>query len=365
MQRQMHTISRQELEKVFYLKPEAVYGRTLLLMPFWDGFNWHQWVEAPPGSFIKIQVVETVHSNYVANYRANESDLWIQFIDIMWQRASYPEIADAVRGIQDDFHLLGTCADKLRHYFETREQIALDIRASYVRTELEYLLTVTRSTFDLLQEAIAYLWNNTTRLLDPELEAKRQTRKLPDSFTKMVLKDRHIVRPPDELMETYTLPPLLAECYSHYAAFFAALMQARDRVAHRGGSVETIFETKKGFCVDPKAKTFSSFQWQPKHYYNENIVSLLPWIAYVIFGTIEACNQIMLAFARTIMLPEEIAPGYRVFIRDPANRAIIRLGSVAEGKIVWWSDTTPEGRQKAGSPPSTPQPESNSTPKDA
>src|SRR5579862_1356356 len=117
MQRQMHTIKREELEKVLYLKPEAVYGRTLLLMPFWDGFNWHQWVEIPPGSFIKIQVVEAIHSNYVAKYRAHESDLWIRFIEIMWQRASFPEVAVAVKGIQDDFHLLGTCADKLRHYF--------------------------------------------------------------------------------------------------------------------------------------------------------------------------------------------------------------------------------------------------------
>jgi hypothetical protein len=347
----MRSVKREELAKITYLDPDAVYGRGLLLMPFWDGFNWHLWVEAPPGNFIRMQAVGAIHSNYVAKHRADESDFWIQFIEIMWQRASYPEIAEAILGIQDDFHLLGTCTAKLHHFFNTREKIGRDLLTSFVKTELEYLLTVSRSTFDLLQKVISFLWNNRITLLDAEQEAKRKSRRLPDSFTKMVLRDRHIVRPASELIDQYAVPPLLAESYSNYAKFYSSLMRARDRIMHQGKSVETIFDTEKGFCVDPKAKTFLDFPWKPEHHYNENVVSLLPWIAYVVYGTIEACNEIIISLARSIQLPEEIAPGYRVFIRDPANSPIIQLGSVASGEVIWWSDDAPMSPRVAGSPP--------------
>ena len=38
-----------------------------------------------------------------------------------------------------------------------------------------------------------------------------------------------------------------------------------------------IFETERGFCVNPKMPPFNTFEsWRPEHYYNENIASVLP-----------------------------------------------------------------------------------------
>lgn len=49
------------------------------------------------------------------------------------------------------------------------------------------------------------------------------------------------------------------------------------------------------------------------------------------------------------MCPEELAPGYRVLLRDPANPALLRLLEAATGKRVWWN---PEGEtQPAETPP--------------
>ena len=71
----MPHISCEELQKIPYLNPAAVYGRTLLLMPLWDGFNWRLWTEAPPGKIIELQAVDAIHSTYVAKNPANSSDL--------------------------------------------------------------------------------------------------------------------------------------------------------------------------------------------------------------------------------------------------------------------------------------------------
>jgi hypothetical protein len=47
----------------------------------------------------------------------------------------------------------------------------------------------------------------------------------------------------------------------------------------------------------------------------------------------------MAAYASLISMPPEIAPGYRVFIRDPANGSLTELAEVINGNRIWWSDT--------------------------
>jgi hypothetical protein len=97
--------------------------------------------------------------------RAAQNDTWIQFVDLMWQRANWPEVGRTIQGI-DYFHLLATSVAKLRHFFEARETIGQGLISSFVQTELEYLITVARSVFDLL-EALATIWSQRVRLIDP------------------------------------------------------------------------------------------------------------------------------------------------------------------------------------------------------
>jgi hypothetical protein len=76
----------------------------------------------------------------------------------------------------------------------------------------------------------------------------------------------------------------------------------------------------------------------PGHAYNENLMSLLPLLAHVVLGTIETCNELVLAFGKQIALPPELAPGYRVFVRGPHNEALGWMRSVREGGSPWWCD---------------------------
>ena len=89
--------------------------------------------------------------------------------------------------------------------------------------------------------------------------------------------------------------------------------------------------------VSPKVSPFSLFGgWRPDHYYNENIVSVLPWVADTILQTIDACNRLAGTFVSIIQVPPEIAPGYSIFVRGPYNDAIAELLKVNAGASAWW-----------------------------
>jgi hypothetical protein len=349
----MGKISHTELAKLPHINASGLDGRSMLLMPLWDGTTWNHWINGPDGQLIKIQVVDTIHSNYLAKTPAAEHDVCVAFVDFMWQRASWPEVVRLISGICDDFHLMATSAAKLEHFHEARESIDQTLIGSFVKTELEYLIVVARSVFDLLQEVIAHFWNERVRLLDHEAEAIRRRHKLPPEFARVALSNE-IPRTAAEIIARYALPPVTAEMYAKHAPFFVSLRASRDGIIHGGSSVDMIFATEKGFCVDPKSKHYGGYPWKEEHYYNPNIVSLRPWIARTVFQTIEACSEIMFSLASVIPFPEEIAPGYRVFIRDPSNKAFLRLLDVATGNLIWWGEANSREFLPSDCPPDPP-----------
>jgi hypothetical protein len=332
----MSATSLAELAKLPHINTAGLQGRTVLLMPVWDGATWSLWVDGPEGQLIKVQVVDAARSNYLAQSPARQDDLHIPFVDLMWQRASWPTVSRLIMGICDDFHLMATIAAKLEHFHETRDGIPQNLIGSFVQTEIEHLIIVARSIFDLLQEILADLWNNGIRLLDATAEAKRKSRKLHDTFRKVVLSNNETLRSATEIADIYGLPPPTSEMYQKHAPFFLSLRASRDRIIHGGSSVDFIFSTDKGFCVDPKSKYFRDFSWQKEHYFNDNIVSLRPWLANIVLQTIEACSDIMFSLASVVAFPEAVSPDYQVFIRDPSNEALLRLLDVANGNLIWW-----------------------------
>jgi len=72
----------------------------------------------------------------------------------------------------------------------------------------------------------------------------------------------------------------------------------------------------------------------------------MPWVAGIVLQTIQACTKVVEALSEVIQFPVELAPEYRVRLRDPANPALVRLLEAANGRRVWWS---PDGDQPADS----------------
>jgi hypothetical protein len=336
----MNAIAFEELKKLPYLDVSALDGRTVKLMPLWDGKDWHLWLNTPVG-LMEGKIIDTTESDYVAKSAAKPTDLFIPFIHTMWQHASWGEICPLIVAISDDFHNMGTSVAKLKHFHEFREQIGTRGTHKFALTELEYLVTLCRTTFDLLQEMIASIWKASVRLHDESAEEFRRAHQLPKTFSKMVLHGKERLRDANEIEEQFGLPRPLAEQYERIAPFFSELRIIRDRIVHGGSGFGMIFDTERGFCVDPKMHPFSTFgNWRPEHYYNENIASVLPWIADTILKTIDACNSLIGAFGSVVSLPPPIAPGYAIFVRGYHNEAIAKLLSIHSAGSPWWDEPT-------------------------
>lgn len=332
----MGAIALEELKKLPYLDVSALDGRTVNLMPLWDGTHWHMWFDTEMG-LIAGKIVDTTEVDYVSKSAARSTDLFIPFVHIAWQQCSWREVCPLIIAINQDFHNMGTSVAKLKHFQLFKRSIGDRGAHKFALTELEYLVTLCRTTFDLLQEMIAWIWKNKVQLLDRSAEAFRLAHPLPKTFSKMVLREKERVKSATEIEAQFGLPLLLAEQYAHAAPFFSDLRRIRDSVVHGGSAFGLIFDTERGFCIDPKTRPFNTFQdWRPDHYYNENIASVLPWIADTILKTINACSSLMIAFGSVVQLPPQIAPGYAVFVRGYHNEAFAELLSIHSGGSAWW-----------------------------
>lgn len=331
------TFPVEPLSSIPYLDLAALGGRVLNLMPFWDGSEWHVWVSRD-GGVLRLKTAGVAQTDYVAEAAAASSDLWIPFVEWVWQRASWSDIVPQIRALLDDFHNFATCADKLSTYHRFRKEIG-DGTASYVVTELEYIFVLARSVFDLLYEIIRKLWDSRVRLLDQDAESRRRGRKLPESLSKVLLDGAGNPRTRDGVADRTGFPGALAQAWAEVAPFFCHVRKFRDRVVHGIGGSQTVFVTDRGFCVDPSSPAFSAFRAVLDGYkFNDRLAALTPLVAHVVFNTIASCNAVMESFGSVIRLPDPIAPSHRVFMRGYHNEALLGLKVVFEGGSPWACD---------------------------
>ena len=131
----------------------------------------------------------------------------------------------------------------------------------------------------------------------------------------------------------------MATAYEAVTPFFQRIRRFGDAIVHLGKDPDLVFVTERGFCIPLTAYGFGELEfWRPEHKWNEYLISLLPLIAHVVIGTIQACNDLVSAFAEEITLPPQIAPRYRVFFRGPNNEGLLWMLDVAQGAPAWWSE---------------------------
>lgn len=326
-----------QLTDLPHIDGKRLEGRTVILVPVWDGSAWTTWGPVDQGKLLKLTIIDVARSHYLAKAAAREEDVFIPFLEFLWQHMSWPAVAREVSGLAQDIHLMATSAAKLEHYYKARDIIGPDLITTFVNSEIEHLLVVARSTFDLLQAALAHFWNDHVRLLDDTKEKNRRQRPMPPTFSKVVL-EREILRTAEQIAERYSVPVATAAMYAKHGPFFQSLRAARDNIVHLGKTPDSVYATERGFCVNPKAPYFRDFPWTKEQHYNDNIVTLIPWVARLVGQTLEACSDIILSLNGQIAFPPPIAPDYRLFLRDPANPALMRLVSAAQGPNNWWHE---------------------------
>ncbi len=318
-----------ELSKIPYLDLEHLQGRIITTTSFFVDGEWNFWLPTAQG-LIRTQCSPR-EADYFGNTAEKSADTYLAFLDFIAQRCSWPDVIRPLRGLQQDF--LNICASikKFNILFEQSARLRT-ATSRLVVTELEYIFTICRSVFDLLQEIIAVQWQSFC-LVDTTITKKQLKKK----FSDMVISSGRL-RSEDDLVNCFHIPRPLAAFYVRSGPFFEVLRTFRDRFVHGGTTPELVFVTERGFAVPRNTDPFCSFNvWTQEHMLPNNLCSLRPVIGHIVIETLRVCEDYAATIQSIIEFPPPIAPNMHLFIRGHFNDSLSECLDAVE-RCLWWSD---------------------------
>lgn len=311
-------INQAELERLFFLAKQ-LHGRSVPLLPVYDpeydGEHVPDWAEDPDWFMWIIQNGE-VHSldgypaeaSYFGKEAAKDGDVYFPFYHFYTQHASWPDLMGILKHIEDDIRNLAASMSKIALFqYLSRTGAELDARR-FVISEIEYIFSVCRSLYDLLQDIARNSWD--------KVQLKEGGKNsLPSSFASIALSGDDPV-PADDLIEKYGLSESLADFYESEAEEFTRIRSFRDDILHYGKTMDLIFTTEEGYSVQATMEPFAGVDvWDEGTFLQNDLAPIWPPIAHTIQHSLTAMNRFQRALTTEIEFPPEIAPGYKVWIR--------------------------------------------------
>ena len=315
-----------------YLNIEALAGRAIPIHSFHDGNRWNLWFPLENGLLQPLRVHDCIEMIYLASKPVRGSDAYLWFVDFIYKHVDIKHTRSFIAALTSDVFNLGASLRKL-DLLQALED--LDGKSRLVTTELEYLLLLCRSMFDLLQEIVSRIWD-TVRLLDTSIKKK----KLPSSFRNVVLY-KGIIQSPQEIRERFGLSPALATWYSECAPFFCKLRDARDAIVHQPIQEPLIYVGDKGLSIgiDSSPLPFRGMiKWPENILENGRIGPLNYFVAHFIHETLASCEKFVAAITQEIEFAPDFAPNYSFFMRSPNLVSLLGIRRVLD--VDPWADFT-------------------------
>jgi hypothetical protein len=207
-------------------------------------------------------------------------------------------------------------------------------------TEVEYVLMLCRSIFDLLQEIVRAIWDTTMHLSGPngEIDATAKKQQLKKRFSDVALCANE-VRPAEDLMNSTGLPLQIAKCYVCHAPMLLKIRRFRDDIVHRGHEVQTIFRGETEFLIRRRLGPFNLDVWRSEEMAENELGPLLPVLGLLIHGTLAACEDFADTLGTYIRFPPPVVPGLTLWMRGYFNEVLIAAlrdagARVAEGRVL-------------------------------
>lgn len=299
-----------DLRQIPFLDHSVLAGRLLISLTFYSDENWHMWLAVGESerSLVKIEG-RPAEAGYYASKPESEDDLSLHFLDFIAQRACDHENYITFSAMLDDILNLSASLAKLDLLKDSMGKIEHGL-SRMVATEVEYIFSVCRSLFDLLQEMFVKLWAR-VQLHDPP----EKTHKLKESFNKMIERSGQTMNAED-IAKHYGIPPPIAACYERSQFVFSELRRFRDNLIHRGSQIETIFQGDETFLIRSDMRPFVDLvHWDDSEKQTNNLVPLVPAIETIVFRTISVCDDLTRALESTIEYPPPMVPNMNFFMR--------------------------------------------------
>lgn len=323
-----------------YLAHAELPGRFITSLMFHDG-DWRVWLQTQEGRFIEARAWPA-EAFYFARTPESPEDFNSVFLNFLAQRANFRGFEILLSAIQDDIFNLSAALAKLD--LISGEENGDHGKSRMAATEVEYILLICRSLFDLLQEFLAKLWGTVT--LNDAATKKKALKK---TFSGMTL-HANTLKSADQISKEFHLPREIAECYARHAPIFLKIREFRDNLVHRGYQVQTIFRGDDGFLIEKRLGPFIDLSiWRDNEIQENNLVPLKPALALVVNGTLAACEDFARVLMACIKFPDPVVPHMSLFMRGYFNDALMKAlvdsnRRLAEGKSLF-----PEPKKTAGS----------------
>ena len=318
------------LDEMKHLCRENLRGE-LPLFPVYDADGWHCWMRTPDGRVAHLRPPNMHEGKYLAKANAGPDDLYFPFLDFFVQRLfSNGALRGWLDAIVDDLWCLSTSMAKLEFFY--RSSLA-DKQSDFrwmVGTEIEYIVSVLRNVYDLLQQVIVIVWKSI------QLQGcDRKNQELKGSFADMTLRGDKPMSAA-EIANLRKVPDWLAAYYAACAPFFADLRKYRNNFVHWGANAGLLYVNDRGFAVNKNSAQFARWAVWDADSISGDLASLRPVFQYMMSSTFDAFNAFASLIQQSIACPSPVAPGYRMFIRGYHNGALIRALSGAK----WWDSSS-------------------------
>lgn len=332
-----------DLHDIPFVDKEQLGGRYIAAMLFFDG-DWHAFVPIEGDRKVIRTKAWPAEATYYGTHPESPTDLTTDFLQFFGQRANFTVVKQHYSAILEHIQSIATSLYKL----EALHAIKHPGSSRLATTEIEYLLTVCRSIFDHLQEALAKLWE--TVQLNGAITKKQG---LPKSFAKMVEAGNRRQTAAD-LSARYALPVDIASGYVRHAEMFLRIREFRNRFIHGGRPTDTIFKGETEYQVRRHFGPFRDLDiWDEAEVEPNEIVPLKPILAQIVHGTFYACEDFARTWSNYIQHPPATAPNMQLFVRGYFNVHLISALNDAEGRRSRGRSIVPmEGHPASASSPS-------------
>jgi len=314
-----------KLEEIPFITHVPRDGRNVLLQPWYDHGKgeWDLYFEASPGDFVRIAMTEYHSGIFYSHRQVANSDFEMPLVGLVAQHLSFQGIPRLLFSLIDDFNMLCACLKKIT-IFTSLEN---DSSSFLIRSELEYLSSLVRAMYDILQMLVGKI----TRLLVPQ-DGGSCINRMPDSFAKIIL-DGDRIRPVEELLRKYSLPLPLAHFYHSRAVIFRQVRSVRVAIEHHRKNIPDVFVTESG----PGIRTSGLPLWEEMavwsmHDIQPNVIgSVQSLAAFLAYSCLDACASLELALREVVdqsLLPRAIVAGVKTFYRNPLAAELIGLQEI-------------------------------------
>jgi hypothetical protein len=325
----MSRLPRQEIEKLPYVVNYPTDNRAVFLKSFYDedSGDWILFLEMERGKLGQIAGGEPIIGSYFSRVcEAPNRDFEFPLGTFITQHLSLRGLIGPLMSMEEDIHHFAAILEKY-HLISMRPKEMREGAAFLITTELEYLITVIRSLYDLLQKIIKHSAKLVHSL---DLPRRRLIADLPDSFARVTLSGSEI-RSEQDLTDMYGLPQPLAAFYVAEAPTFKLLRDLRIAIEHHGESPRVFFDHDEGIAVLVDDKPWSEFPiWDDELLRPNRLGPIRAVFCHLISMAIEMTTRYGQTYASCIAVPLAIGPDIKLFLRNPFGHHLVNLYQMIE-----------------------------------